>query len=223
MKITQDLDDLQRVRLSYEVGVYDAQPCAPMLVMDHLLSHVVAPRAGLAEAITYLSSSSGPLLTANPLAPASVEVLKGIRSYEACGATNVAWKYSDIHHGAVPVVVDDCLPGETITREGGIALGHFTLHLPCTSRISGSMFALREGWVATNASITGSSPAPSLDRLHRKLGVLLMLSGDLDASGFVIPAAWIREVPEWETYQLLFKTVGLDLTCAHSTKDNNHD
>lgn len=222
MKVTRGNDELQRFSLTYEVGEYDAHPCAPALVVERALSHLVSFRAGVAEALTYLSSSSGPLETADPLAPASVEILQRIQSYSPCMATNVTWKYSDIQQGSICVGVDEAAPGSISAWYSSAAPVHFMLHLLDTSRLTGSMNALREGWVSTNAVITASSPAAALDRFHRRLAVLLLLSGDLDASGFVIPSEWINEIEDWESYQMLFKTVGLNLTSTTTVGGADH-
>lgn len=222
MKINRDQDELQRQTLSYELGEYDAQPCAPVLIVDRVVSQVIEPRLGLAEALTYWSSASGPVVTQDRLAPASLEVLRELPGSRSCVVPNVHWKYADIQHGSLEVSVDDCLPGYVPGSCMRGTSAQFALHLPDTGRAAGSMTLLRDGWVPTNAAMVGSSPSPALDRMHRRLAVLLMVSGDLDASGFTIPSSWVHDVDTWSPYQLLFKTVGLDLGYSETSKDPDH-
>lgn len=222
MKINRDQDELQRQTLSYELGEYDAQPSAPVLIVDRVLSQAIEPRMGLAEALAYWSSASGPVDTQDHLAPATLEVLRELPGSGSRVITNVHWKYADVRHGSLEIRVDDCLPGYDPGSHMGGTSAQFALHLPDTGRAAGSMTLLRDAWIPTNAAMVGSSPSPGLDRMHRRLAVLLMVSGDLDASGFTIPLSWVHDLDTWSSYQLLFKTVGLDLGYSKTSKDPDH-
>ena len=224
MKIIRDQDELGRLRLMYQVGDYDAQPSAPALVVDRVLNQEVAPRLALAQALMYLSSTSGPVTTQDALAPPTAEVLGTLSCFHGCVATNVQWKYADIPQGTVRVAVDECRPGAMMAVEPGTSVPttHLAVHLLPTSSFGGSLSALREAWITTNAGLVGSTPAPEVDRMHRQLAVLLLVSADLDAAGFVIPEVWVCDKEEWSSYRMLFKTVGLDLDCAESAGDVDH-
>ena len=224
MKIIRDQDELGRLRLMYQVGDYDAQPSAPPLVVDRVLNQELATRLALAQVLTYLSSASGPVTTQDALAPPTAEVLGTLSSFHGCVATNVQWKYAPIPQGTVRMEVDECCHGAMMAVEPGtnVPTTHFAVHLLPTSNFAGSMTALREAWITTNAALVGSTAVPDLDRMHRRLAVLLLLSADLDAAGFVIPAAWVGATEEWSSYRMLFKTVGLDLDCAERAGDVKH-
>lgn len=211
MKVVLEEDVIGRVVLRATPDVYDATPSAPDLVVEASVESIPASRLALAESLVFFGSVSGELRLDAELHPATAELLSRLAKDRWVHPSPVRFAPADIPSGSLDVEVlegfDSSARAWTTDSTEDLRL---TL-LPA-EQFSGHLASLRSRWVPTNAHLVGRSNDPLQDLWHRRLGVLLLLSSELEARQFVIPHEWTTATRDFPTYVQLLRTVGLSLT-----------
>lgn len=210
MKIEHKQDDFGRFTLTSVPGFYDATPSAPDLIVDAPIGELSPSRLALAEALVHLSSVSGEISLDAEMHPATAEILPLALPGSWIHPNPIRFAPADIPSGSTSVFVSNeaSLSPVVDSRDSDTDI---LLTLLPTDEFAGHLSSLRHRWIPTNAYFVGNAEDTDVERWHRRLSTLLVLSHELDALKFYIPSSWVVNISHLTVYVKLFRTVGLSL------------